>query len=235
MASCFQCDGRFTLLTVLVRGRSNIKGTSSIFMISSGPMEFSAIFVWVYLQKFVTFPRSREGFADTESSVRWWTGLFILINLRHHNGPPLKSSIFFSVVIALAISQICTVETPRPSALCVFAQSSRTFSSSGHLLSLPLKAFVVYLHQVSSSHCRLQCLTIDSLMPNSHAAALFPSSTAGSIAFNLKAASHVFLCVFSMMRVCLWCAKGLFKTQSNECLPQRIISSTCLSHSCTSS
>lgn len=129
---------------------------------------------------------------------------FRLINLKHQDGPPLKFSIFISVATVLAFSRICTVETPRPSALCVFAQSSRKSSSSGHLLLLPLTAFFDFLHWDSYSRWCLQRLTIDSLMLRLRAAALFPSFTSRLTAFNLKAASYAFLRLFSIMRVCAW-------------------------------
>lgn len=43
-----------------------------------------------------------------------------------------KSTIFILLVILWAFSQMCTVETLQPSALCVFIRSLRLLSSSGH-------------------------------------------------------------------------------------------------------
>lgn len=49
------CPVVFTCLTVLVWGKSNVKDTSSILMMSSGPTEFSAISVSVNLWKLAFF------------------------------------------------------------------------------------------------------------------------------------------------------------------------------------
>lgn len=127
---------------------------SSIFIILFGSMEFSTIFESM-CRSWQVFPRSR----DTKLCVPRRTGLFVSYQKRH-DGPPLKSSIFTSVAIALAFSLICTV-TSQPTSLWVFTRPSWKFSWLGYLLWLPVKAFVVFLHWLSSSRWRLHWLPID--------------------------------------------------------------------------
>lgn len=171
------------LLMVLVRGRSKDRGTTSMFMISSSPMEYSSFFLCMNSQKFVIFSSWSGGScwvvrALMESSFR-------LINLRHHDGPPVKSA-----------------QSKHPGRLlsvCVHP----VFKS---VVKFRPSAFIwMFLSfWLSASCCRLQRLIIDSLMPKVRAAALLPSFTAWSIAFNLKAASNALLHLFSIMRVCAW-------------------------------
>lgn len=129
---------------------------------------------------------------------------------------PLKSPSSVSELNSLRKTRLHTFSchfsgiVPGLSALCVSAQSSRTFPL-GHLLLWPLKAFVVFLHWVSSSCCCLQRLIIDSFTPSLRAAALFPFCTDRSIAFNLKAASYAFLRAISILRVYARHAKWLLK------------------------
>lgn len=101
---------------------------------------------------------SLEGVADRKSSLYWRTDGWVIspINMRHHDGPLPKSSIKFNfsmVVIVLASSRICTVETLRSPALCVFTPSTRTFSTSDHSHFFSLNTFVVVLRGDSSWHC----------------------------------------------------------------------------------
>lgn len=114
--------------------------------------------------------------------------LFHLINLKHHDGPPLKSSMLISATIVFAFRHICMVETPQLSGLCLFTQSSRMFSRSGHLLLFPLNTlfclFTVtkFFLLPPTSHHKL----VDAKLIRSGFVSFFCGQI---IAFNLKAAS----------------------------------------------
>lgn len=101
------------------------------------------------------------------------------------------------------------MDTPWPSPLCMITQSSRTFSTSGQLLLLPLKAFAVFLHWVSSSDCHHQRLTIDSLAYMQQV--YFLSGQPDRLFSPFKLHHYAFLCLLSMMRVCTRLAKWLIK------------------------
>lgn len=117
MAACFQCDRCFTFL---VDGPGEGQVECQSYLIHIYDVWSDGILCYLCWNEFVKM-------CDLFLVV--WRELLIVvrvlmdrpyrfINLRHHDRPPFKSWIFFPVAIVFAFSLICTVERPRPSALC---------------------------------------------------------------------------------------------------------------------
>ena len=109
-----------------------------------------------------------------------------LINQKHHDGPALKSSILILRAIVLAFSQICTVDSLRPPALCI------------HPVFQDIFKYRPPAFMSSESFSRL--LALHELFPLPPPTSHHRFIDAKLAAFNLKLASYELLCVVSMMK-----------------------------------